>query len=204
LISQSRGLGDVYKRQCEYMLRDVDRAHGVRSVSLRYFNASGACPDGSIGEYRSQPSHLVPSLMAVVNGDVPEFTLNGDQFDTRDGTAVRDYCHVWDIAKAHVAALEYLEAGGETDCFNIGSGRGTSVREVIAAVEAATGTTIPVTVGPARSGDIPENYADISMAEQVLQWRPERSNIQTIIADTLSWNNGPKFNLIRALDNPAK
>jgi UDP-glucose 4-epimerase len=171
----------------ESMLRDVSVAHGMRSVALRYFNASGAAPDASIGEYRETPTHLIPSLAAVATGKRESFTFNGTDYETEDGTPVRDYTHVWDIANAHVKALQYLYKGGETTAINIGAGKGTSVQQVYEEFTKQWGEHIPFTVGEKRPGDIAINFADICLAKEVLGWRPERSTPQQIIEDAVCW-----------------
>ena len=171
----------------ENMLRDVDVAHGIRSVSLRYFNASGAAPDGSIGEVRVKPSHLIPSIQHVVNGKVDLFQINGNDYPTKDGTAVRDFTHVWDIANAHVKALEYLDNGGQTDSFNIGAGSGKSVLEVFTEYQLQSGQAIPFKIAQRRPGDIPMNFADITKAKSVLGWEPVMSDCVSIVRDAIQW-----------------
>lgn len=171
----------------ECMLRDVSIAHNIRSVSLRYFNASGAAPDGSIGEYRPRPTHLIPSIQNVLDGKTNEFRFNGTDYPTPDGTAVRDFTHIWDIADAHVKALQYLEAGGSTDSVNIGAGSGKSVLQVFSEYQLQSGQGIPFSVGPRRPGDIPMNYADISKAKAVLGWEPKLSDCETIVKNALQW-----------------
>ena len=171
----------------ENMLRDIDVAHGIRSVSLRYFNASGAAPDGSIGEVRTKPSHLIPSIQHVVNGKVDEFQINGNDYPTKDGTAVRDFTHVWDIANAHVKALEYLDKGEKTDSFNIGAGSGKSVLEVFTEYQLQLGRAIPYKIASRRPGDIPMNFADITKAKSVLGWEPVMSDCVSIVRDAIQW-----------------
>ena len=171
----------------ECMLRDVDVAHNIRSVSLRYFNASGASPDGSIGEYRPRPTHLIPSIQYVVDGHKPVFSINGDDYATPDGTAIRDFTHIWDIARAHVKALEYLSTGGKTDSFNIGAGSGKSVLEVFNEYQKQLGRSIPKEVVSKRPGDIPWNYADITKAKEVLGWEPVMSDCASIVRDAQQW-----------------
>lgn len=171
----------------ECMLRDVTVAHGIRSVSLRYFNASGASPDGAIGEHRLSPTHLIPSIQHVVNGKRDTFVFNGNDYPTPDGTAVRDFTHVWDIASAHVKALQYLEQGGKTDSFNIGAGKGKSVCEMFTEFQTQYGEAIPFKVGPRRPGDIPMNYADITKARDVLGWEPVMSDAKSIVRDAVNW-----------------
>ena len=171
----------------EHMLRDVARAFGIRSVSLRYFNASGASLDGSIGEYREKPSHLIPSLAAVAMGQRSEFIVNGINYPTPDGTAIRDFTHVWDIALAHAGALDYLEKGSPTTAINIGAGKGYSVQEMLDEFQKQWGSPIFFIDGPKRVGDIPRNYANITKAKELLNWSPERSTPEQIIEDAIRW-----------------
>lgn len=171
----------------ECMLRDASRAYDIQSVSLRYFNASGASPDGVIGEHRQSPTHLIPSIQHVVNGKKDIFVINGNDYPTPDGTAVRDFTHVWDIAGAHVKALKYLEAGGRTDSFNIGAGQGKSVLEIFTEFQTQAQVAVPVSIGSRRPGDIPMNYADVSKAKAVLGWEPVMSDKASIVRDAVRW-----------------
>ena len=176
------------KLAVENMLRDVDVAHGIRSVSLRYFNASGASPDGVIGEFREKPTHLIPSLQSVIDGTREEFIINGADYPTEDGTAVRDYTHVWDIARAHINALEYLDAGGKTECVNIGAGQGKSVVHMMSEfIKQANVGSYRWAFGPRRAGDIPINYADITKAKELLGWEPKISDAYNIVKDATNW-----------------
>jgi len=176
------------KLAVENMLRDVQLAHGIRSVSLRYFNASGASPDSVIGEYRENPTHLIPSLQSVIDGKREEFIINGNNYDTEDGTAVRDYTHVWDIARAHINALEYLNAGGKTEHINVGAGQGKSVVHMMSEfMKQANVGSYRWAFGPKRPGDIPINYADITKAKDLLGWVPEISDAHNIVKDALNW-----------------
>jgi UDP-glucose-4-epimerase GalE len=181
------------KLAVESMLRDVNVAHGIRSVSLRYFNASSAAPDASIGEFREHPTHLIPSLQAYREGRKDKFVLYGNNYLTRDGTAIRDYAHVWDIAQAHIDALEYLDKGRETVCLNVGSGSGSTVLEVVREFEKQTGFKINPEFKDPRPGDIPENWADISKAKSVLGWTPKRSKLETIIEDAVRWYSSETY-----------
>jgi UDP-glucose 4-epimerase len=186
------------KLAVETMLRDVDVAHGIRSVSLRYFNASGAAPDGTIGEFRLNPTHLIPSLQNVIDGRCPEFVINGGDYFTDDGTTVRDYTHVWDIAQAHIKALEYLEEIGKTDYINIGAGEGKSVISMMSEfLKQANVGLFPWRIGPRRAGDIPINYADISRAKALLQWEPKMSNAYSIVKDALNWYRSDLYKELR-------
>lgn len=177
----------------ECMLRDADRAHGIKYVALRYFNASGAAPDGSIGEFRVKPTHLIPSIQEVYDRDKDYFTINGVDYPTKDGTAVRDFTHIWDIASAHVRALEYLTEGNASDAFNIGGGAGKSVAEVLAEYQNQMGVSIIVEAGERRSGDIPMNYADITKAKTVLGWEPVMSDTKSIVRDAIKWAKSEQY-----------
>ena len=171
----------------ECMLRDVDIAHGIRSVSLRYFNASGASPDGKIGEFRKKPTHLIPSIQNVYDGNKDAFDIYGVDYPTKDGSAVRDFTHIWDIANAHLKALLYLNAGGKTDAFNIGAGSGKSVLEMLNEYQEQKDQAITVNISPRRPGDIPMNYADIAKAKSILDWEPKMSSAKQIIEDAIRW-----------------
>ena len=175
------------KLAAEYIFRDASNAFNIKSVGLRYFNASGASPDGKIGEYRNIITHLIPSIQTVVEGKRSQFCINGSNFDTPDKTAIKDFTHVWDIAAAHIDALSYLDEGGKTDIFNIGGGDPKSILEMFTEYQLQLGRTIPVSIGAARDGDIACNYADISKAKRILNWEPKLSNRETIIRDALNW-----------------
>lgn len=181
----------------EHMLSNCEVAHGIKSVSLRYFNASGAAPDACIGEVRENATHLIPCIFEVVHGLRPFFQINGNDYETADGTAVRDYTHVWDIASAHVAALEYLGSGRKTSlALNIGSGVGTSVQEVFNTVCKEVGRDIPYTIAPRRPGDIPTNYARCYQALKHLKWQAKMSDITTIVKHAHAWYSSQKYNQI--------
>ncbi|WP_340644596.1 UDP-glucose 4-epimerase GalE [Phenylobacterium sp.] len=172
----------------EQILRDYGAAHGIRSVILRYFNAAGADPDGQIGERHEPETHLIPlAIRGAMSGDY-ELTIFGDDFDTRDGTCVRDYIHVNDLASGHLKALEYLEAGGASEVFNLGTGSGVSVLEIAAAVEMVSGVTVRKTVGPRRAGDPPLLVASSQKARSVLGWSPTHSNSDDILRNAWDWH----------------
>ena len=175
------------KLMVETILRDLDHAHGLRSVMLRYFNAAGADPDGEIGEDHDPEPHLIPLVLDAAAGRHPALTVFGDDYPTADGTCVRDYIHVSDLAEAHVRALGYLERGGATVALNLGTGEGYSVAQVIAAVRAVTGREVPVVMGPRRAGDAPEMVAGGERAHTVLGWQPRRPALETIITDAWNW-----------------
>jgi UDP-arabinose 4-epimerase len=172
----------------ERMLYDHDAAYGLRHVALRYFNAAGADPEGLLGERHEPETHVIPLAIRGAMRSASAFTIHGTDYDTRDGTAVRDYIHVADLADAHLRALAHLDAGGASDVFNLGTGHGTTVNEVADAVQAASGRLLPRTLGPRRPGDPPALVADARKAERVLGWAPRRSDIHTIVADAWRWH----------------
>jgi UDP-glucose-4-epimerase GalE len=164
------------------------QAHQLRWVALRYFNASGADRDGEIGEDHEPETHLVPLVLQAALGRSAAVEIYGTDYPTPDGTAIRDYIHVDDLAKAHLRALERLLAGGEAIALNLGTGRGHSVREVIAAAEAVCGRKIPVRPAPRRAGDPPALVADPSLAAATLGWRAQHSSLDTIVRTALAWH----------------
>ncbi|WP_104664688.1 UDP-glucose 4-epimerase GalE [Ensifer adhaerens] len=170
------------KLMIELMLGDYARAYGIRSVALRYFNAAGADPDGELTERHDPETHLIPRALMAAAGRIERLDVFGDDYATPDGTCIRDYIHVTDLADAHVAAVNYLRDGGEVLNANLGSGHGTSVRQVLAAIDRVTGRSVPVQMLPRRAGDPPVLYADTDWARQRLGFRPQLSDIDTIIA----------------------
>ena len=168
------------KVMVEKILGWFDRIHRLRSVSLRYFNASGADPEGGIGEEHDPETHLIPLVFRAIRTGNP-LTVFGGDYPTPDGTCIRDYIHVSDLAEAHVLALEWLLSGGGSDRFNVGTGSGHSVREVIAAAEEVTGRKVPHVVGPRREGDPPALVADSSRLRRKLNWRPRLSDLREIV-----------------------
>jgi UDP-glucose 4-epimerase len=168
------------KLMVEQALADYDRYVGFRSAVMRYFNAAGADPEGRIGEWHEPETHAIPLAIHVALGQRPHFTIFGDDYDTRDGTAVRDYVHVLDLADAHVAALRRLLAGGASESFNLGTGTGTTVRELLNGVERATGRALPVKIAPRRAGDAPVLVGDASKTRDQLGWEPSRDLDETL------------------------
>jgi UDP-glucose 4-epimerase len=173
------------KLAVERLLRQFDAAHGLRSVALRYFNAAGADPDNDIGECHAPETHLIPLAIGAALNGAPALTVHGNDWSTPDGTCIRDYVHVSDLARAHILSLRYLQAGGASTSINLGTGVGMSVREVIAAVERATGATVPHRFGPRRPGDPAALVADASVAAAVLGWVPELT--ACIIPTAVAW-----------------
>jgi UDP-glucose 4-epimerase len=165
----------------EQMLRWFDSIHNLRSVCLRYFNASGADPDGALGEEHEPETHLIPLMLRAVKTGKP-FTIFGDDYPTSDGTCIRDYIHVRDLAEAHIVAVESMLGGGPSNHFNVGTGRGHSVREVVKAVEEVTGEKVPFVVGPRREGDPPALVADSTKLQRALGWKPKYIELRDIVA----------------------
>jgi UDP-arabinose 4-epimerase len=176
------------KLAIERALHWYGQAYGVRSVALRYFNAAGADPDGEIGEAHEPETHLLPLVLAAALGKRPPIEIYGTDYPTPDGTAIRDYIHVTDLVAAHLLALDHLLAGHGSTALNLGTGRGHSVREVIAAAEAVAGMAIPKREVPRRPGDPPALVADPTRAADLLGWRAEMSNLETIIQTALAWH----------------
>lgn len=170
----------------ERMLEDYGNAYGFNTVALRYFNAAGCDPDGEIGERLGPEPRAIPRAIAAALNDEEIFTVNGTEFDTRDGSAIRDYVHVSDLARAHVLAAEMLVRRGGTHVFNLGTGLGTTVLEVVEAVRRASGGGIRVRIGPARRGDPAVLVAAAAKAERELGWIPELS-IDRIVETAVAW-----------------
>ena len=163
-------------------------AHGLRYVALRYFNACGAHVDGNIGEAHNPESHLIPLILQVPNGQRESISIFGDDYDTKDGTCVRDYIHVTDLAQAHILAMQYLMDGNESDVFNLGNGVGFTVKEVIETARKVTGHPIPAVVSPRRGGDPATLIASSEKAKNVLGWKPEHADLEEIIQTAWNWH----------------
>jgi UDP-glucose-4-epimerase GalE len=176
------------KLMIEQILGDYDSAYGIKSVALRYFNAAGADSHGAVGEDHSPETHLIPLTIYAALGLLPEIQVFGTDYPTGDGTAVRDYVHVTDLAAAHVRSLQYLEAEEQSLQVNLGTGRGHSVAEVIQAVERISGRTVPVRHRDRRAGDPPILVADINRAAAVLGWQPHHSSLDTIVTTAWQWH----------------
>ena len=176
------------KVMVETMLDWFDRIHGMRSVCLRYFNAAGADPKGRAGEDHEPETHLIPLLFRAALTGKP-ITLFGDDYATPDGTCIRDYIHVTDLAQAHIAALEWLSGGGASKKYNVGTGHGFSVKEVLGAVEKVTGKKVPFEMGPRRDGDPAVLVADSTRLQRELGWRAEYSDLERIVETAWGWAN---------------
>lgn len=181
------------KLSMEKMFKWVSKAHGLRYVSLRYFNACGAHVSGEIGEAHNPESHLIPIILQVPNGQREAVSVFGDDYNTKDGTCVRDYIHVTDLAQAHILAVNYLKKGNESNIFNLGNGVGFTVNEVIETARKVTGHPIPAVIAPRRAGDPATLIASSEKAKKVLGWKPEHDSLEEIIASAWKWHkNHPK------------
>ena len=176
------------KLAMEKMFKWTAEAHGLRYVSLRYFNACGADESGTIGEAHNPESHLIPLILQVPNGKRETISIYGTDYDTPDGTCIRDYIHVTDLAQAHILAVQYLNNGGESDIFNLGNGVGYSVREVIETARKITGHPIPATETSRRAGDPARLVASSEKAKSVLGWKPVHDSLEEIIASAWNWH----------------
>ena len=180
------------KLAAEQMIADFCAAHGLRAAALRYFNAAGADADGEIGECHDPETHLIPLAMQAVTGDTPPLTVFGDDYPTPDGTCIRDYIHVTDLAAAHVLALDRLGQREGFDAFNLGTGKGASIREVLQAVERVAGRAVPHSVGARRPGDPAVLVSDPARANRELSWTPASSDLDTIVATAWAWHGRGK------------
>jgi len=192
----------------ERVLSDYTRAYGLQAVALRYFNAAGADPEGEVGELRDPETHLIPRAMMAIQGYLEDFAVFGSDYPTPDGTAIRDYIHVSDLADAHVAALRRLLDGKPGGAYNLGTGQGYSVKQVLEAIASATGESLTIPMGLRREGDPAELIADASLGRRELGWSPHFSDLETIVRTAWAWHRGahPKRNAaheLSAAERPA-
>jgi UDP-glucose 4-epimerase len=178
---------------CEQMLADAAEAYGLRSVALRYFNAAGASPAGGIGESHDPETHLIPNAIRAVLGIAPSLNVLGRDYPTADGTCVRDYVHVDDLAQAHASAMAFLDTHEGAHVFNLGSENGASVLEVIESVERVTGRSVPRQDAPRRPGDPPALVADSRRAREVLGWSPRYRSLDSIVETAWRWHQAPSY-----------
>ncbi|WP_139892033.1 UDP-glucose 4-epimerase GalE [Bacillus sp. D386] len=176
------------KLTMEKLMKWCDTAYGMNYVSLRYFNVAGARSTGEIGEDHHPETHLIPVVLQVALGQRESISIFGDDYPTEDGTCIRDYIHVEDLIDAHILALKYLQNGGESNIFNLGSSNGFSVKEIVEAARAVTGHELPAKIAPKRSGDPSTLIASSEKAGRILGWRPKRTSIQNIITDAWKWH----------------
>lgn len=176
------------KLAMEKMFKWVGRAHNINFVSLRYFNACGAHVSGEIGEDHAVETHLIPLILQVPNNKREHIYIFGDDYNTKDGSCIRDYIHVTDLAQAHILAVKYLRNGGNSDIFNLGNGIGFSVKEVIETARKVTGHPIPAQISPRRAGDPAKLIASSEKARKILGWKPEHAELEEIIATAWNWH----------------
>ncbi|MBA84716.1 MAG: UDP-glucose 4-epimerase GalE [Rhodobacteraceae bacterium] len=181
------------KRAIEDMLRDFDASHGMKSVIFRYFNVAGGDPEAEVGEFHRPETHLIPLILDAIDGKRDALTIFGTDYDTPDGTCIRDYVHVCDLVDAHVLGVDWLKAGKGSRVFNLGTGSGFSVREVMDAAAAVTGRKVPYTEGPRRAGDCTKLVSGSTRAEEELGWRPKRSTLDLMIADAWRWHQSGHY-----------
>ena len=181
------------KLSMEQMIAWYGKIHGLKHVALRYFNVAGAMEDGSIGEAHNPETHLIPIILQVANNKREKLNVFGDDYPTKDGTCIRDYIHVLDLCDAHVLALEYLINGNPSDVFNLGSGEGFSVLEMVNAARKVTAHPIPLQITDRRAGDPAVLIASSSKAKQVLKWNPIREDIEVMIKDAWTWELNKRY-----------
>lgn len=181
------------KRATEMMLEDFGAAHGLQTIILRYFNVAGAAAGAGIGQSHANPTHIIPRLLIALEGGMPHMTINGDDYPTPDGTCVRDYIHVTDLVDAHIAGLQRLLDGGDSTAYNLGTGTGASVREVIEASGEVVGHLPRILVGPRRAGDAMRLVSGSRKARDELGWVPQSSDIRTILADAWTWHQSREW-----------
>jgi UDP-glucose-4-epimerase GalE len=181
------------KKMVEEMLAACREKEALRVTTLRYFNAAGCMPDGSLGESHTTETHLIPLAIAAALGHRPPLSLFGDDYETRDGTCIRDYIHVLDLADAHVRALNRLLEGDAGSAYNVGTGVGTTVREVLASIGRSLGEPVPHSVAPRRAGDPPALFARADKIQAELQWEPRWTGIDDIVSTAVRWARSPQF-----------
>ena len=178
------------KLMLEKILEWYDKAYGLKSTFLRYFNAAGADASGQLGEVHQPETHLIPLVLDAAMGRRESISVFGTNYPTPDGTCVRDYIHVTDLADAHFLALKRMMKTGKSDFFNLGTGKGYSVKEIISKTEKVTGRKIKVVLGPRRAGDPPRLVAQSKKAQSLLKWKPKHSSLENILKTAWDWHNG--------------
>ena len=181
------------KRAVEDILKDFEKARGMEHVIFRYFNVAGADPDGEVGEFHQPETHLIPLILQAIDGQRDALTVFGTDYDTPDGTCIRDYVHVCDLVDAHVLGLKWLVDGKGSSIFNLGTGSGFSVREVIDQARHVTNQTVPIIEGDRRPGDCTKLVSGSTRAIQVLGWSPKRSNMREMISDAWRWHKNGTY-----------
>lgn len=181
------------KLMMEQIMADYETAYGLKYVALRYFNAAGCDVDGELGESHNPETHLIPLVLKAIKGEIPQINVFGTDYDTEDGTCIRDYIHVEDLADAHMLAVEKLFTDSISQCINLGTGIGTSVKEIIKAAEEVTGQKVPLVYGERRAGDPAKLYAANQKSKEVLGWNPKYTDIKEIIKTAWLWEENKKF-----------
>lgn len=181
------------KLMIEQIMEDYETAYGLKYIALRYFNAAGCDVDGELGESHNPETHLIPLVLKAIKGEISQISVFGTDYDTQDGTCIRDYIHVEDLADAHMLAVEKLFKDKESYCINLGTGIGTSVKEIIKAAEDVTGKKVPLVYGERRPGDPPKLFASNKKAKEVLSWNPKYNDIHEIIKTAWNWELNKKF-----------
>lgn len=181
------------KLMMEQIMADYETAYGLKYVALRYFNAAGCDADGELGESHDPETHLIPLVLKAIKGDIPQINVFGTDYDTEDGTCIRDYIHVEDLADAHMLAVEKLFKDNVSHCINLGTGIGTSVKEIIKAAEEVTGQKVPLVYGARRAGDPAKLFAANQKSKEVLSWNPKYTDIKEIIKTAWIWEQNKKF-----------
>ena len=181
------------KRAIEDILKDFEAAHGLRSVIFRYFNVAGADPEGEVGEFHQPETHIVPIILETVAGKRDHVTIFGTDYPTPDGTCIRDYVHVCDLVDAHIRGLEWLKADKASTVFNLGTGHGFSVKQVIDNASMITNQTVPIMIGERRLGDCTKLVSGSTRAKEDLGWLPERSNLKQMITDAWRWHQNGSY-----------
>jgi len=181
------------KKAVEEILRNIEQAYGLKSVIFRYFNVAGADPEGEIGEFHQPETHLVPLILQAIDGQRDALTIFGTDYETPDGTCIRDYVHVCDLVDAHILGLRHLEGGGASSVFNLGTGSGFSVRAMIKEAGAITNRPVPVVEGDRRPGDCTKLVSGSQKAKDVLGWNPQRSTPKEMITDAWRWHNSGNY-----------
>lgn len=181
------------KLMMEQIMADYETAYGLKYVALRYFNAAGCDAQGELGESHDPETHLIPLVLKAIKGEIPQINVFGTDYETPDGTCIRDYIHVEDLADAHMLAVEKLFSEGKSECINLGTGIGTSVKEIIHAAEEVTGKKVPLQYGERRTGDPAKLYAANQKSKEVLGWNPKYTEIKEIIKTAWLWEENKKF-----------
>jgi len=181
------------KFMMEKIMADYETAYGLNYIALRYFNAAGCDAQGELGESHDPETHIIPLVLKAIKGEIPQISVFGTDYDTPDGTCIRDYIHVEDLADAHMLAVEKLIKDGKSYCINLGTGIGTSVKEIIQAAEEVTGKSVPLVYGERRVGDPAKLYASNQMSKDVLGWNPKYTDVKKIIETAWLWEQNKKF-----------